>query len=63
MPKFLEKELKKEYGNNNHAIYGTMNKIGAMKGNKETKKGERMEEKHETKLKRSAVKKVLDKNK
>ena len=59
----LEKELKKEYGNNNHAIYGTMNKIGAMRGNKETKKGERMEEKHETKLKRSAVKKVLDKNK
>ena len=51
MPKFLEQELKKEYGNNNHAIYGTMNKIGAMRGNKETKKGRREEEKHDRKTK------------
>ena len=51
MPKFLEKKLKKEYGNNPHAIYGTMNKIGAMKGNKETKKGEEMEAKHKAKTK------------
>jgi hypothetical protein len=29
MPKFLEDKLRKEYGNNPHAIYGTMNKIGA----------------------------------
>lgn len=43
MPRILEEKLKKEYGNNNHAIYGTMNKIGAMKGNKETKKGRAME--------------------
>lgn len=49
MPKFLEQKLKKEYGNNKHAIYGTMNKIGAMKGNKETAKGKEMEKKHETK--------------
>ena len=65
MPKFLEEELKKEYGNNNHAIHGTMNKIGAMRGNKETKKGERMEEKHEAKLKHKgrSISKVLDKNK
>ena len=49
MPAFLEKKLEKEYGNNPHAIYGTMNKIGAMKGNKETKKGERMEAKHKAK--------------
>lgn len=47
MPKFLEKKLKKEYPNNPHAIYGTMNKIGAMKGNKETKKGRKMEAQHE----------------
>ncbi len=47
MPKFLEKKLKAEYGNNPHAIYGTMNKIGAMKGNKETAKGKAMERKHE----------------
>ena len=63
MPEFLERKLKKEYGNNPRAIYGTLNNLGMMKGNRETKKGEKAEEKHETKLKRSAVKKVLDKNK
>lgn len=47
MPKYLEEKLKKEYGNNDHAIYGTLNKIGAMKGNKETAKGKAMEKKHE----------------
>lgn len=47
MPKYLEEKLKKEYGDNEHAIYGTLNKIGAMKGNKETKKGKEMEKKHE----------------
>lgn len=47
MPKFLENKLRKEYGNNPKAIYGTMNKIGAMKGNKETAKGKAMEKKHE----------------
>lgn len=51
MPKFLEKKLKEEYGDNPHAIYGTMNKIGAMKGSKETAKGKRMEKKHEAKSK------------
>lgn len=50
MPQILEEKLKKEYGNNKHAIYGTMNKIGAMKGNKETKKGR-------------AIEKALDKHK
>ena len=50
MPAFLEKKLEKEYGDNKHAIYGTMNKIGAMKGNKETKKGKRMESAHEKAL-------------
>jgi len=47
MPKFLEKKLRAEYGNNPAAIYGTMNKIGAMHGNKETAKGRAMEAKHE----------------
>lgn len=47
MPKFLEERLKKEYGNNPHAIYGTMNKIGAMRGNKTTAKGKMMEKKHQ----------------
>ena len=51
MPAFLEKKLKKEYGNNKHAIYGTMNKIGAMHGNKETKKGRAIEKALEKKKK------------
>jgi len=49
MPKILEDKLKKEYPNNPHAVFGTMNKIGAMRGSKETKKGraiERSLEKH-----------------
>ncbi len=51
MPKELEKRLKKEYPNNPHAVYGTMNKLGLMKGNKETKKGKREESAHERALK------------
>ncbi len=47
MPKFLEKKLEKEYPDNPKAVYGTMNKIGAMRGDKETKKGRNMEKKHE----------------
>ena len=46
MPKFLEEKLRAEYGDNPHAIYGTLNKIGAMRGNKETAKGRAMEAKH-----------------
>ena len=46
MPQFLEDKLKPEYGNNPRAIYGTMNAIGAMHGNKETPKGKAMEQKH-----------------
>lgn len=46
MPKFLEDKLKAEYGDNPHAIYGTLNKIGAMHGNKETAKGRAMTAKH-----------------
>lgn len=47
MPRFLEDKLKKEYPGNPHAVFGTMNKIGAMRGNKITKKGVAMEKKHE----------------
>lgn len=53
MPRFLEEKLKAEYRAKgkkgkalDHAVYGTMNSIGAMRGNKITKKGERMEAKH-----------------
>src|ERR1051326_3136660 len=47
MPAFLEDKLKQEYGDNDHAIYGTMNKLGAMHGNKETAKGRAMQRKHD----------------
>lgn len=46
MPKFLEAKLKKEYPNNPHAVYGTLNAIGAMHGNKKTDKGRAMDLKH-----------------
>ena len=45
-PKFLEEKLKKEYGDNPGAVYGTMNKLGYMKGSKETAKGRKAEKKH-----------------
>ena len=35
----VEGKLKKEYGSNKKAIYGTLNKVGLMKGNKPTAKG------------------------
>jgi len=50
MPKFLEDKLKKEYPNNPHAVFGTMNRIGAMRGNKETAKGASMERMHAAKM-------------
>jgi hypothetical protein len=49
VPKFLEAKLKKEYPGNPSAVYGTMNKLGFMHGNKETKKGKVAEKKHEAK--------------
>ena len=57
MPDFLEKKLKKEYGNNPRAIYGTMNKLGAMRGNKITAKGRKMEAKHLSDMKKGLEKK------
>ena len=51
MPAFLEAKLKKEYPNNPRAVWGTMNKIGAVKGNKITAKGRAMEKKHQRHLK------------
>lgn len=47
MPAFLVKKLTERYGNNKRAVYGTLNKIGAVRGNKETPKGAAMEAKHE----------------
>ena len=52
MPKFLEEKLKKEYPGNDAAVYGTMNKLGYMHGNKETAKGKAAEAKHKAKGKK-----------
>ncbi len=46
MPRFLEKRLKAEYPNNPAAVFGTLNKLGAMKGNQETPKGRAMQAQH-----------------
>lgn len=46
MPKFLENKLKKEYGADSSVPYKIMNKMGVMKGSKETAKGRAMAEKH-----------------
>jgi hypothetical protein len=51
MPKFLENILKKEYGKDSSIPYKVMNKLGVMKGNKETTKGKREEKEHITKTK------------
>ena len=55
MPRFLEEKLKKEYPNNPSAVYGTMNKLGLMKGNVETPKGRAAEAKHERDMARVVV--------
>lgn len=55
MPKFLEDKLKAEYGANSKIPYMVMNKIGAMRGNKETAKGRAMEAKHNRKMKLSSL--------
>lgn len=47
MPKFLETELKKEYGADSDIPYKVMNAKGYMKGNKETAKGAALQEKHD----------------
>lgn len=50
MPKFLEKKLKKRYGEDSDIPYKIMNKLGYMRGNKETDEGRRAERKHESKF-------------
>ncbi len=52
MPAFLKAKLEKEYPGNDKAVYGTMNAIGAMKGSKETPKGEAMDAKHAADMKK-----------
>ena len=50
MPKFLEKKLKKEYGAKSKTPFKIMNRIGAMRGSKETAKGRAMSKKHAAKM-------------
>ena len=57
MPDFLEKRLESEASKKgftgrraDHYIYGAMNNLGAMHGNKITAKGKRMERKHAAKM-------------
>lgn len=59
MPEFLESKLKAEASKKGKTgreaaryIYGTMNNIGAMHGNKVTKKGQAMQRKHDRDKKR-----------
>jgi hypothetical protein len=62
MPAFLEKKLKAEASKKGFKgrraaryVYGAMNNLGAMHGNKVTAKGERMQAKHERKVKLSSM--------
>ena len=57
MPQFLEAKLKKEYPNNPRAVYGTLNRLGYMKGNKETAAGRAAQKKHTATLQSLAGKK------
>lgn len=65
MPKFLEKKLKSEARKKGFSgkradkyVYGAMNNMGAMRGNKETKKGAAMQAKHNAKV-HSGIRSVL----
>jgi hypothetical protein len=53
MPAFLEAKLRKNVPKGvdpDRYVYGAMNNMGAMKGNKITKKGKRMQRKHDRKM-------------
>jgi hypothetical protein len=49
MPAFLEKKLHKRYGKNSAVPYKIMNKLGFMRGNKETAAGAAAQRKHDSK--------------
>ena len=56
MPKFLEQKLRAEYGDNPRAIYGTLNNLGMMRGNKETARGKAADKKHARDVKQGKAK-------
>lgn len=49
MPQFLEAKLKREYGADSKVPFKVMNKLGYMRGSKETAKGRAAEKKHAAK--------------
>ncbi len=63
MPKVLERKLKKEYGADSSIPYKIMNKMGMMKGNKETAKGKAMDKKKPMKNMNKAAEKMFFKSK
>lgn len=69
MPKFLEDKLKQEAAEKGYVgeqadryVYGTMNNVGAMQGNKLTAKGAAMDAKHKAKQKRKHQASAVEKN-
>jgi hypothetical protein len=67
MPAFLEARLKRQAAKSglkgeasDRYVYGAMNNLGAMKGNKETAKGKRMQKKHEQKHAQARTHKLSD---
>ncbi len=58
MPAFLEDKRKSEYGANSKIPFAVMNKMGVMRGNKETDAGRAMEAKHEADLHSEIKKRV-----
>ena len=62
MPKFLENKLKKEYGAKSSIPYKIMNKMGVMRGNKETAKGKMMTKHHSGKGTRARLNTVAEKS-
>jgi hypothetical protein len=63
MPKFLEKKLAARYGKGSPAIYKIMNKLGYMRGSRETTKGRAAQRKHtqHAARPRSAAREALEK--
>jgi hypothetical protein len=60
MPKFLEDQLKAEYGADSDIPFKIMNAKGFMKGNKETAKGREAEAKHESKKRKHQAEALED---
>lgn len=59
MPAFLEAKLKSKAADKglsgkkaDRYVYGAMNNMGAMHGNKETAKGKRMQQKHDAPMRK-----------